>query len=64
MDGVRSVAGLGQNPVPKAMGVAFKNSPKKYAQHQLFALLVLKSFLKANYRGVAHHLEETSSSRW
>ena len=31
-------------------------SPKVFTQHQLFACLVLKSFLKADYRGVAMHL--------
>ncbi len=37
------------------------NSPKKFTQHQLFACLVLKNFLKTDYRGVvaqlADHLE-------
>jgi hypothetical protein len=33
-------------------------SPKKFTQHQLFACLVLKNFLKADYRGVAAHLED------
>jgi hypothetical protein len=31
-------------------------SPKKFTQHQLFACLVLKSFLKTDYRGVVAHL--------
>ena len=35
-----------------------KNSPKTYTQHQLFAVLVLKSFLKTDYRGVAQHLRD------
>lgn len=29
-----------------------RNSPRKFNQHQLFACLVLKSFLKTDYRGV------------
>ena len=33
-------------------------SPKKFTQHQLFACLVLKNFLKADYRGVAAHLTD------
>jgi hypothetical protein len=28
------------------------NSPKVFTQHQLFACLVLKNFLKTDYRGV------------
>ena len=32
------------------------NSPKKFTQHQLFACLVLKNFLKTDYRGVVMHL--------
>jgi len=33
-------------------------SPKKFTQHQLFACLVLKNFLKADYRGVVAHLAD------
>lgn len=32
------------------------NSPKTFTQHQLFACLVLKNFLKTDYRGVVAHL--------
>jgi hypothetical protein len=28
-----------------------RNSPKKFTQHQLFACLVLKNFLRTDYRG-------------
>jgi hypothetical protein len=31
-------------------------SPKKFTQYQLFAILVLKAFLKTDYRGVVQHL--------
>lgn len=31
-------------------------SGKTYTQHQLFAALVLKAFLKIDYRGVVRHL--------
>ena len=34
-------------------------SPKKFTQHQLFACLVLKSFLKTDYRGVVAHLADS-----
>ena len=33
-------------------------SPKKFTQHQLFAILVLKEFLKTDYRGVCQHLAD------
>lgn len=33
-------------------------SPKVYTQHQLFACLVLKNFLKTDYRGVTEHLAD------
>jgi probable HAF family extracellular repeat protein len=36
-------------------------SPKKFTQHQLFACLVLKSFLKTDYRGLAAHLADCPS---
>lgn len=35
-------------------------SPKKFTQHQLFACLVLKNFLKTDYRGVVQHLRDCS----
>lgn len=34
------------------------NSPKKFTQHQLFACLVLKNFLRTDYRGVVAHLAD------
>lgn len=37
------------------------NSPKKFTQHQLFACLVLKNFLKTDYRGVVAHLADNPS---
>jgi hypothetical protein len=33
-------------------------SPKKFTQHQLFACLALKNFLKTDYRGVVAHLAD------
>jgi len=38
-----------------------RNSPKTFTQHQLFACLVLKNFLKADYRGVVAHLRDAPS---
>jgi hypothetical protein len=38
-----------------------RNSPKTYTQHQLFACLVLESFLKTDYRGVVAHLADCPS---
>ncbi len=35
-------------------------SPKTFTQHQLFACLVLKNFLKTDYRGVVRHLRDCS----
>lgn len=34
-------------------------SPKKFTQHQLFACLVLRNFLKTDYRGVVAQLQES-----
>lgn len=34
-------------------------SPKKFTQHQLFACLVLKTFLRTDYRGLAAHLRDS-----
>src|SRR5271165_7140346 len=38
-------------------------SPKKFTQPQLFACLVLKTFLKTDYRGLAAHLADHSELR-
>lgn len=42
---------------------AHKFSPKKFTQPQLFACLVLKTFLKTDYRGLAAHLADHSDLR-
>ena len=42
---------------------AHRFSPKTYTQPQLFACLVLKTFLKVDYRGVAAHLADHSDLR-
>jgi hypothetical protein len=36
-----------------------RSSPKKFTQHQLFACLVLKAFLKTDYRGLVAHLQDS-----
>jgi hypothetical protein len=40
-----------------------KFSPKKFTQPQLFACLVLKAFLRTDYRGLAAHLADHSDLR-
>jgi hypothetical protein len=42
---------------------AHRFSPRKYTQPQLFACLVLKTFLKVDYRGLAAHLADHSDLR-
>jgi transposase len=42
---------------------AHKYSPKKFTQHQLFALLVLKTFFKTDYRGVVIYLDDLKDLR-
>lgn len=36
-------------------------SPRKFTQHQLFACLALKNFLKTDYRGVTAQLADNPS---
>ena len=38
-------------------------SRKDFTQHQLFAILALKTFLKTDYRGVVEHLKDCSDLR-
>jgi hypothetical protein len=40
-----------------------KYSRKDYTQHQLFAILALKTFLKTDYRGVVQHLADFAELR-
>src|SRR5262245_18250103 len=42
---------------------AHQYSPKKFTQPQLFACLVLKTFLTTDYRGAAEHLADPSDVR-
>jgi hypothetical protein len=38
-----------------------RHSPRKFTQHQLFACLVLKNFLRTDYRGLVAHLRDCPS---
>lgn len=38
-------------------------SPKKFTQHQLFAILVLKEFFKTDYRGISEIIKDSSDLR-
>ena len=40
---------------------AHRSSPKKVTQHQLFACLVLKQFLRTDYQGLAIQLADNPS---
>ena len=40
---------------------AHRCSPKKFTQHQLFACLTLKNFLRTDYRGIVAHLADNST---
>src|SRR3954447_14729321 len=40
-----------------------KFSRRDFTQHQLFAVLALKTFLKTDYRGVVRHLADFSELR-
>jgi hypothetical protein len=39
------------------------NSPKTYTQHQLLALLILKQFLRLDYRGIVAYTADWSDLR-
>lgn len=39
------------------------HSPKKYSQHQLFAIAVLRQFFRVDYRGIAAILEDARDLR-
>ncbi|MEN6450093.1 MAG: transposase, partial [Thermoguttaceae bacterium] len=49
--------------VAKAVLPAYshRSSPKKFTQHQLFACLVLKAFLKTDYRGLMACLQDAAA---
>jgi hypothetical protein len=39
------------------------HSPKKFTQHQHFAIAALRQFFRVDYRGIAAILEDSSDSR-
>ena len=55
---MRAALGTAKRALPL---YSHRNSPRKFTQHQLFACLVLKSFLKTDYRGVVAHLTDCPS---
>jgi hypothetical protein len=56
----RHALAVGLLAVPR---YAHRFSPKTFTQPQLFACLVLKTFLKTDYRGVSEHLADHSDVR-
>ena len=40
-----------------------KYSPKRYTQHQLFAILVLRQFFQTDYRGIEQLLHDLDTLR-
>jgi hypothetical protein len=60
----KSVAGAALVAAQRVLPLyTHRNSPKKFTQHQLFACLVLKNFLKTDYRGVVAHLADHPALR-
>ena len=47
---------IGEEALPE---YAHRFSPKRYTQAQIFACLVLKTFFKTDYRGIAAILEDS-----
>jgi hypothetical protein len=56
----REALRLAQESLP---AYSSKYSRKDFTQHQLFAVLALKTFLKADYRGVVQHLADFAELR-
>jgi hypothetical protein len=56
----REALRLAQDALPLYSAV---RSRKDYTQHQLFAILALKAFLKTDYRGVAQFLTDFAEIR-
>jgi hypothetical protein len=52
---LRAAMHIAQQALP---AYSHRCSPRKFTQHQLFACLVLKNFLKADYRGVTSQLQD------
>jgi hypothetical protein len=56
----REALRLAQESLP---AYSSKFSRKDFTQHQLFAILALKTFLKTDYRGVVQHLADFAELR-
>src|SRR3954451_22474470 len=56
----REALRLAQESLP---AYSSKYSRQDFTQHQLFAILALKKFLKADYRGVVAHLADFAELR-
>jgi hypothetical protein len=56
----RQAMAVGTQALPR---YAHKYSPRKFTQPQLFACLVLKTFLKTDYRGLTAHLRDHAELR-
>lgn len=57
---IRAALDVAEKSLPR---YSHRCSPKKFTQHQLFACLVLKNFLKTDYRGVTAQLQDCASLR-
>lgn len=57
---VRAALAVAEKSLPP---YAHPKSPHKFTQRQLFAILALRVFLKADYRGIIKILEEWSDLR-
>src|SRR3954447_10179455 len=57
---VRMALSVARESIP---AYSSKFSPRRYTQHQLFALLTLREFLKVGYRGLEQILTEWAELR-
>jgi hypothetical protein len=56
----RSALEVGEATLPR---YSTGKGPQKFTQPQLLAILVLKEFLRLDYRGIAEHLKDHSDLR-
>lgn len=56
----REARDLAEKSLPK---YSSRHSPKQYTQHQHFAVLVLRQFLRTDYRGIVQILSEWAELR-
>ena len=57
---LREALRVGERSLP---AYGHKNSPKKFTQPQLFAILALKQFFRTDYRGIMAILEDSRELR-